>query len=87
MSAIEYSKLAEIELLDEWLDNSEFCAWLAREATFSHTDSYEYIHHLYADEQEDFFIKDRLSDVIPSELREIMLKARRGGAARVCFYK
>lgn len=87
MSVVEYSKLAEIELWDEWLENDQFCAWLAREATFTHNDSYEYIHHLFPDEQEDFFVKDRLMEVIPSELKELILEARRGGAARVCFYK
>lgn len=87
MSTVEYSNLAEIELWDEWLDSDEFCAWLAREATFTHADSFEYIHHLFSDEKEDFFIKDRLIEVIPPALKDLILEARRGGAVRVCFYK
>lgn len=83
---VNYSKFAEIELSEEWLSNNKFEQWLDESATFSHKDSYEFIHHLFEEETEDFFVTNCLNESVPLELKEMILKARRDGAARICFY-
>jgi hypothetical protein len=86
MPTINYSQLAEIEMRDEWLEDEDFKDWLKTQATFIHADSYEFIHHLFLDETEEQFIKDWLSDCVPGELKDLILEARRSGAARICFF-
>jgi len=83
------STLAEIDvssLVDEHGEDSDFYRWLNDNATFEHVDSFEFIHHLFPEETEEFFVKEELYPGIPDALRADILEARRKGAARVCFY-
>jgi len=86
---IDFSTLAEVDLMDLNLADLEdqiVGQWLQETATFKHTDAYEYILHLYLDETEEWFIKNRLNHKLPDSVINIVLQARNKGAARICFY-
>jgi hypothetical protein len=85
MNSLVYSKLAEIYLEEKWMEDSTFITHLKDNATFEHKDSYEFIHHLYQDESEEWFV-EKYMQFVPNDLKNIILEARRNGAARVCFY-
>lgn len=86
MSSISYSKLAEIELHEVWLNDNEFVTWLKAHATFNHNHAYEFIHHLHPVETEEWFKANCLIDAIPRDLRDQIIEARRKDCARIIFY-
>jgi hypothetical protein len=85
---IEYTRMAEVSL--DSLDLNDYhplVAWLKRNSTFEHCDSFEFIHHLFQDCDEEWFRSHCLGGaVVPQEVKQIMLEARQNGAHRICFY-
>lgn len=85
----DFSTLAEIDLVDLNLSESQDTIvdeWLRETCSFKHTDAYEYIIHLYLDETEEWFVKNRLNHKLPDSIVKYVLDARSKGAARICFY-
>jgi hypothetical protein len=86
---IAYSRLAEVSLEDfdftsyeeQIVDN-----WMRDNCTFKHSDSYEFIIHLYPDESQEWFVKNKLSGRLPGRVIDVILEVRKTGAARICFY-
>lgn len=87
---VDFSSLAELDLSSfDIRDNSDLDTWLQSNCTFSHTDAYEFIHHLYQDQTEEWFIANKLSEAkefLPKNIVDAILHARRKGADRICFY-
>lgn len=86
---LDFSKLAEVDIVDFNLSESEENTvddWLRETCSFKHTDAYEYIIHLYLDETEEWFVKNRLNHKLPDAIVKSVLDARSKGAARICFY-
>lgn len=86
MPTISYSKMAEIELTHEWLEDHDFESWLKNHATFCHNNDYEFVHHLHPVETERWFKVNCLIDAVPYDLQTQIIEARRNGCARVIFY-
>jgi hypothetical protein len=86
MSDINFdiSKLAEVNISGMVTDS--FDRWLEINSSFVHQSTYEFIHHLFPDETEEWYIKNYLTSAVPVNIKDIILKARRQGAARICFY-
>lgn len=87
---VHTSTLAEVNLQEifDKLDNRDVVylqTWLAKYCTFQHAEAYEFIHHLFADESEEWFLEKILKNS-PDYLHQVMLDARKAGAARICFY-
>ena len=80
----QMSNLAEIYIGE--IDDSSFHEWLKNYSTFTHNDSYEFIHHLFLDESEGWYTDIYLTKDVPDNIKELILSARRQGAARICFY-
>ena len=73
--------------LDEVDISPEFDTWLREYATFVHTDSYEFIHHLFLEESENWFLNNRIKkDVLPEGLLKVILDARKAKHPRICFF-
>lgn len=86
---MDFSKLAEVDLLDLDLNSSEeemLDCWLRDHCSFKHNDAYEFIIHLYSEESDEWFLKNEVSPKLPDRVVKLLLKARQSGAARICFY-
>lgn len=82
------STLAEVNLEDfedDLNEDGNIHHWLINFCTFQHAEAYEFIHHLFLDESEEWFAENVLKTA-PQVLRSVLLRARQNGAARVCFY-
>lgn len=87
---IAKSILAEIYIGDLKLNQviqEYFYNWLNANCTFKHVDSFEFLIHLYQDESEEWFIKNQLDSTLPKNINDLIVKARKLGAARLCFYE
>ncbi len=86
MSNIDFdiSKLAEVNISGMVTDS--FDRWLEVNSSFVHQSAYEFIHHLFPDETEEWYIKTYLTSAVPTNIKDIILRARRQGSARICFY-
>ncbi len=83
---VDVSTIVDVSL-DEVDISPEFDTWLREYATFVHTDSYEFIHHLYLDQSEDWFLNNRIKkDVLPKGLLKVILDARKAKHLRICFF-